>query len=187
MKFLFVGLGNIGIEYNNTRHNIGFDVVDELAQLKELKFESAKHGSIAEGKYAGKSFYLLKPSTYMNLSGRAVNYWLQELEVPLKNLMIVVDDLVLPLGKIRVRGKGSSAGHNGLKSIEEVFGHNKYNRLRIGIGDDFRPGKQIDFVLGKWTEKEITEVEISKKFASESLLYFMRHGLSPTMTEYNQK
>mgnify|MGYP000129659358 CR=1 FL=1 len=187
MSYLFIGLGNIGAEYSQTRHNIGFDVVYELARQKELSFESVKHGSMAEGKYAGKPFYLLKPSTYMNLSGKALNYWMQELSIPLQRVLIVVDDLALPLGKLRLRGKGSSAGHNGLKSIEEVLGHNKYSRLRFGIGDHFSPGRQVEFVLGKWEANEITEVEIATKFAADALLYFMKHGLNNAMTEYNQK
>lgn len=187
MKYLFVGLGNVGVEYEHTRHNIGFDVLDELAKHRELSFGLVKHGVMAADKFAGKQFYLLKPNTYMNLSGKAFNYWMAELGVPLQNIMVVVDDIALPVGKLRVRGKGSSAGHNGLKDIERVLGHNKYNRLRFGIGDDFSPGKQVEFVLGKWKEKEQTEVEIAKKFAAEALLYFMKHGLNNTMTHYNQK
>lgn len=192
MKYLFIGLGNIGEEYKQTRHNIGFDVIDELAKHKDIRtedltFQTVKHGNLAEVKYAGKSCYLLKPSTYMNLSGKAVNYWMNELEVPLENVVVVVDDLALPLGTLRLRGKGSSAGHNGLRNIEEVLGHNKYNRLRFGIGDNFSSGRQIDFVLGKWTPKEITEVEITTKFAADALLYFIKHGLNNTMTKYNQQ
>jgi len=187
MKYLFIGLGNIGSAYDHTRHNIGFEVLDQLAEQRELSFSPVKHGSMAVDKYAGKQVYLLKPSTYMNLSGKALNYWLQELSIPLQNIMVVVDDLALPLGKLRVRGKGSSAGHNGLKDIELRLGHNKYNRLRFGIGDHFSPGKQIDFVLGKWKLDEQVEVEITKKLAADSLLYFVKHGLNNTMTHYNQK
>jgi PTH1 family peptidyl-tRNA hydrolase len=187
MKYLFIGLGNVGAEYEHTRHNIGFDVLDELAEQRKLTFDAVKHGAMAIDKYAGKQFYLLKPNTFMNLSGRAFNYWMNELSIPLEKIMVVVDDIALPLGKLRVRGKGSSAGHNGLKDIEQTLGHNKYNRLRFGIGDTFSPGRQIDFVLGKWKENERTEVEIAKKFAADALLYFMKHGLNNAMTQFNQK
>ncbi len=187
MKYLFVGLGNIGVEYQYTRHNIGFEVLDELASTRELTFETVKLGAMATDRYAGKQLHLLKPSTYMNLSGKALNYWMKELRIPLQQVMVIVDDLALPIGALRIRGKGSSAGHNGLKHIEQVLGHNRYNRLRFGIGDNFSPGRQVEFVLGQWTDKEKVEMEISRKLAAEALLFFARHGLNQSMTKYNQK
>lgn len=146
MSFLIVGLGNIGAEYANTRHNIGFNVLDSLAGESNISFESSRLGSVAEYKHKGKKFFLLKPSTYMNLSGKAVNYWLKEKKIPIENLLVIVDDLALPLGTLRMRKQGSDGGHNGLKDIAETLGHNNYSRLRIGIGDNFGHGGQIDFV-----------------------------------------
>ncbi len=186
MKYLFIGLGNIGAEYNNTRHNIGFDVVDELAKQFDAPFKVEKLASIAEFKYAGKQIYLAKPTTFMNLSGKAFQYWMQQLKIELSNIVVIVDDLSLPLGKLRFRGKGSSAGHNGMKSIEQTLGNNNYNRLRYGIGNDFLPGRQIEFVLGKWKPNEETEVAIACKEAADALIYFVKNGLNNTMTKYNQ-
>jgi len=186
MKFLFVGLGNIGAEYENTRHNIGFDVIDELAKQHNVSFNNDKLASTAEIKYAGKTITLIKPTTYMNLSGKALAYWMQHKEVPINNVIIVVDDLSLPLGKLRIRGKGSAAGHNGLRSIEASLGNTNYIRLRFGIGNEFAAGRQIDFVLGKWKQEEQTEVAIATKEAADALLYFVKHGLNNTMTQYNQ-
>lgn len=187
MKFLIVGLGNIGVEYEDTRHNIGFDVVDYLAKEKEVEFSSKKLGAMAELKYAGKQLFLLKPNTYMNLSGKALNYWMQELKIPLQNVLVIVDDLALPLGTLRLRKKGSSAGHNGLKHIEQILGNNKYNRLRFGIGDDFNPGRQVEFVLGKWGTNEIVDVEIGIRNSADAILSFLKNGMDNTMTKYNQK
>ena len=187
MKFLIVGLGNIGSEYDQTRHNIGFDILDFIASEKRLEWEVVKLGSMTMLKYAGKSLYFLKPSTYMNLIGKSLVYWQNELKIPLENVLVLVDDLALPLGTLRLRRKGSSAGHNGLKHIEQMLGHQKYSRLRFGIGDDFKPGRQIEFVLGKWSSKEQTEVEIGIRKSAEAILSFAKHGMNNTMTHFNQK
>lgn len=187
MKFLIVGLGNIGAEYDETRHNIGFDILDFIANEKNLDWEVVKLGSMVLVKYAGKSLYFLKPSTYMNLSGKALVYWQNELKIPLENILVLVDDLALPLGVLRLRKKGSSAGHNGLKHIEQMLGHQKYNRLRFGIGDNFSPGRQIEFVLGKWSAKEVTEVEIGIRKSADAIFSFAKHGMNNTMTHFNQK
>jgi PTH1 family peptidyl-tRNA hydrolase len=154
MSFLIVGLGNIGVEYAHTRHNIGFDVLDAWAQASGVTFSTVRHGAITEVRYKAKPYLLLKPSTYMNLSGKAVNYWMQAEHFTVENILIVVDDLALPFGTLRLRKQGSDGGHNGLKSINEVLGHTRYARLRIGIGNDFGRGQQIDFVLSEWTAEE---------------------------------
>jgi len=187
MKFLLVGLGNIGTEYEHTRHNIGFDVLDELANQFDVSFSADKLASTAEIKFAGKIITLIKPTTYMNLSGKALTYWMQQKAIPLSNVMVIVDDLSLPLGKLRIRGKGSAAGHNGLRSIEESLGNANYTRLRFGIGNNFLAGRQIDFVLGKWKNEEQTEVAIATKEAADALLYFVKHGLNNAMTQYNKE
>ena len=153
-KFLIVGLGNPGDEYASTRHNIGFDVLDYLAKQKEGSWESVRHGWRTEIGIKGRKLILIKPNTYMNLSGKAVAYWMQQEKIPLEHVLIVVDDLALPLGKLRVRLKGSPAGHNGLKSIEATLGTDAYPRLKFGIGNDFPKGRQVEFVLGKWKPDE---------------------------------
>ncbi|MDX1905065.1 MAG: aminoacyl-tRNA hydrolase [Thermonemataceae bacterium] len=185
MKFLIIGLGNIGVEYTATRHNIGFMVVDFLATQKEITFKTARLGEIAELKHKGKQIYLLKPSTYMNLSGKAVNYWLQELKIPLENCLIITDDLALPYGKIRMRGKGSDGGHNGLKNIQEVLQTQNYARMRMGIGNEFAKGKQIDYVLGEFDEEERKNLDILLKKANEAIFSFCLEGLSIAMNKFN--
>ena len=151
-KYLIVGLGNIGAEYVNTRHNIGFKVVEKLAQLNAADFETKKLGDLASFKFKGRTFLLLKPNTYMNLSGKAVKYWLEKESIPLENLLIITDDLNLPFGTLRLKTKGSAGGHNGLKDVQDKLNTSQYNRLRFGISDEFAKGKQVDYVLGKWTE-----------------------------------
>jgi PTH1 family peptidyl-tRNA hydrolase len=184
MKFLIVGLGNIGAEYELTRHNVGFMVVDHLADEAGVSFQSARLANVADFKHKGKSIYLIKPTTYMNLSGKAVNYWLKELKIPVEHALFVVDDIALPLEKLRMKAKGSSAGHNGLKHIEETIGA-IYPRLRIGIGDNFSKGKQVDYVLSRFTEKEFEILPSILDNASKAALSFCTIGIERTMNFFN--
>lgn len=184
MKYLIVGLGNIGAEYHRTRHNIGFDVLDALAEELGVTFKPDKLGDIAEAKHRGRTLILLKPSTYMNLSGKAVNYWLQKGKITPDNLMVIVDDLNIPFGKIRLRGKGSDGGHNGLKDINGHIGGN-YPRLRFGIGDAFSKGKQVNFVLGKWKPEEQEELDTIIGQSVKAVLSFVSIGLARTMNTFN--
>jgi PTH1 family peptidyl-tRNA hydrolase len=186
MKYLIVGLGNIGGEYDNTRHNIGFDVVDHLAAEKESTWKVDKLGSIAVIKHKGRSITLLKPSTYMNRSGKAVKYWMDKLKVQKDNTMIVVDDLHLDYGKLRMRAKGSDAGHNGLKDIQQVLGGSKYPRLKVGIGNDFGPGQQVDYVLGKWSSQERETLPQIIQKASDMCLSYVSIGMNRTMNSFNE-
>lgn len=158
MKYLITGLGNIGYEYAGTRHNIGFDVVDRLCKELEGEWKGDHHGDLAQVRFKGRTLILLKPNTYMNLSGKAIRYWLQKEKVNVENNLVVCDDLNLPFGKQRLRAKGSDGGHNGLKSIQEVLATDAYPRLRVGIGDNFAKGRQVNFVLGKWSEDEAAEL-----------------------------
>lgn len=187
MKFLIVGLGNIGKEYENSRHNIGFTVLDAVAREFNVVFETKRYGDIAEIKWKGRTLILLKPSTYMNLSGNAVNYWLQTEKLTPENMMVVVDDLALDLGVIRIRSKGSDGGHNGLKNITQVLGTNNYPRLRFGIGNDFPKGFQVDFVLSRWTKEELNVLSARMEPAIESIKSFVTIGLERTMNYYNGK
>ena len=172
MKYLIAGLGNMGAEYDGTRHNIGFDVADALVKKFEASFSSDTHCNIARIKHKGRTLIVIKPTTYMNLSGKAVRYWLQKEGIPAENLLVVLDDLNLEFGKIRIRPKGSDGGHNGLKNIDEMLGNNNYARLRIGIGSNFSKGRQVDFVLGKWTGEEADKLgEITSK-SCEMVLEF---------------
>lgn len=184
MKFLIVGLGNIGAEYDATRHNVGFMVVDHLAEEKKASFEVSRLASIANIRHKGKNIHLIKPSTYMNLSGKAVNYWMQQLKIPLEKTLIITDDIALPLEKIRMRGKGSSAGHNGLKNIEETVGPN-YPRLRVGIGNDYPKGGQVDFVLNQFTEQEFEVLPKVIENAGKAALSFCTIGIGRTMNFFN--
>ncbi len=186
MKFLIVGLGNIGAEYELTRHNIGFLVADYLANEYSATFQTSKLASAASFKHKGKSIYLIKPSTYMNLSGKAVAYWMQELKIPKENILVVVDDLALPFGTLRMRPKGSAAGHNGLKNIEQLCGGQEYPRLRFGIGNEFGKGQQIDFVLSRFSNEEFKELPLVMDRAGEMILSFCTAGIAQTMTQYNQ-
>jgi len=184
MKYLVVGLGNIGEEYNHTRHNIGFDVIDALAKEFEVTFKTEKLGDLAEFRHKGRSFTLLKPSTYMNLSGKAVNYWMQKKKIQRENLLVVVDDLNISFGKLRLKGKGSDGGHNGLKDINQLIS-SKYARLRFGIGDEFSKGKQIDFVLGKWEEEEEEKLNELIATSKEIIKNFATIGIDRTMSQFN--
>lgn len=185
MKFLVVGLGNIGAEYELTRHNIGFLVADYLAEKAKVPFQISKLASTAQFKHKGKNIHLIKPSTYMNLSGKAVNYWMQQLKVPIENTLIITDDIALSYEKLRMRGKGSNAGHNGLGNIEETLGTNQYPRLRIGIGSDFSKGNQIDYVLGNFSDQERPQLPLIIETAGKSALSFCTIGIERTMNYFN--
>lgn len=184
-KFLIVGLGNPGKEYEETRHNIGFKVVEHLAAANGATFKEGRFGWVAEFKIKGRTFVLLKPNTYMNLSGKAIRYWLQAHKLEKENLMVILDDLALAYGRMRIRGKGSDGGHNGLKSIQETLGTDQYPRLRFGIGADFSKGRQVDYVLGQWSEEEAKSLgELCAKAASASISFGMA-GLPETMNKFN--
>ena len=185
MKYLIAGLGNMGAEYDQTRHNVGFEVMDYLAREFDAEFKTETLGDLAEFRHKGRTFVLLKPSTYMNRSGKAVRYWMQKLKIPKSRLLVVVDDINLPLGKIRLRGKGSPGGHNGLKDIDQMTGGNNYARLRIGIGDEFSKGRQVDYVLGEWSEAEKEALPNILKRAAETVKSFATIGLQHTMSQYN--
>jgi PTH1 family peptidyl-tRNA hydrolase len=186
-KFLIVGLGNIGSEYKNTRHNIGFDVLDFLAKEEGVSFSEGRLADVAQVKLKGKPIVLIKPTTYMNLSGKAVNYWLQQEKINIENLLVIVDELALPLGKIRINPKGSDGGHNGLKNIQETLNTTQYSRLRFGIGNEFSKGKQVDFVLGKWTDDEQQLLKDRIKLAADAIKSFAFIGLERTMNSFNTK
>jgi PTH1 family peptidyl-tRNA hydrolase len=185
MKYLIAGLGNIGPEYELTRHNIGFLTLDRLADREGLQFTTERYASHTEYKYKGRSLHLIKPTTYMNLSGKAINYWLQELKIPKENLLVIVDDLALPFGKLRMRGKGSAAGHNGLKNIEALSGGADYARLRFGIGDEFHKGQQVDYVLSNFDRNEMDELPELMDRAIDMVIGFSTIGIQRTMTQYN--
>ena len=186
-KFLIVGLGNIGAEYANTRHNIGFKALDFLAKKEGLSFENLKFGAVTELKLKGKTFFLMKPNTYMNLSGKAVKFWMDKENIPLQNVLIIADDLNLSFGTIRIRSKGSDGGHNGLKNITLIFNSQEYARFRFGISDEFKKGKQIDYVLGEWNEEEKAKLPERLEVASEIIKSFGLAGLENTMTAFNGK
>ncbi|MEL6656049.1 MAG: aminoacyl-tRNA hydrolase [Bacteroidota bacterium] len=187
MKYLIVGIGNMGAKYDNTRHNIGFDVVDHLAKAKEASWKNDTQGDVAQIKHRGRTFILLKPSTYVNLSGKAVRYWLQKEKIDKKNLLVVLDDLNLPFGKQRLRAKGNDGGHNGLKDIDRVTGGNNYARLRFGIGNEYSKGRQVDFVLGEWTDEEQEQMSDLIKYAADTVLSFGAIGINHTMNKFNKK
>ena len=187
MKYLIVGLGNIGDKYRNTRHNIGFMVLDALAKASNIIFSDKRYGAVANLSLKGRQVILLKPSTYMNLSGNAVRYWMQQEKIPLENVLIVVDDLALPLGTLRLKGKGSDAGHNGLKHIAATLGTQNYSRLRFGIGNDFPKGGQIDFVLGEFDDEAKKILPERIELADEIIKSFCLAGLNITMNQYNNK
>uniref|UniRef100_UPI0039A540AD aminoacyl-tRNA hydrolase n=1 Tax=Ornithobacterium rhinotracheale TaxID=28251 RepID=UPI0039A540AD len=186
-KYLIVGLGNIGEEYQHTRHNIGFMVADALAQKVEQKFKPSNFGEIIQFKYKGRPVTVLKPNTYMNLSGRAVSFWAKKENIPVENILVVTDDLNLPFGTLRMRGKGSDGGHNGLKNIQAELGTTQYPKLRFGIGDKFVRGAQIDYVLGEWSAQEQEQMAERLDKASDACLSFVFAGLANTMNTFNGK
>lgn len=188
MKYLITGLGNIGDEYANTRHNVGFQVLDALAGASNIVFDvNRRYGAVAEYKYKGRIFILLKPSTYMNLSGNAIRYWLQKENISIENLLVIVDDLALPFGTIRIRAKGGDAGHNGLKHIQQILGTNQYARVRFGIGNEFEQGRQIDFVLSAWTDEERKILPERHEKVTQIIQSFGTIGIERTMNFFNNK
>ena len=187
MKHLIVGLGNIGDEYRGTRHNIGFTILDAFAEASNISFSSGRYGDIAEGRLKNKQFILLKPSTYMNLSGNAVRYWKTKENIELENILVLVDDLALPFGAIRLKGRGSDAGHNGLKNIAQMLGTDAYPRLRFGIGNDFPRGCQIDYVLGQFTLDERQRLPQRVDVAVDAIKTYILAGLQTAMCDFNNK
>jgi len=186
-KFLIVGLGNIGDKYTNTRHNIGFKIVDEVAKEHQVSFETEKLGDVAKFRFKGRTFVLLKPSTYMNLSGKAVKYWMQKGKIPIENLLIVTDDLNIDFGTIRIKAKGSDGGHNGLKDIQEKLQTTKYPRFRFGVGANYSKGRQVDFVLSEWTKEEESQLIERLPIATKAVISFGTAGLNNTMNAFNGK
>lgn len=186
-KYLIVGLGNIGAEYANTRHNIGFKVLDFLAKQESLDFQTVKLGSLAEYKIKGRTLLLLKPNTYMNLSGKAVQYWMEKEKIAKENILIITDDLNLSFGTIRIKPKGSDGGHNGLKSIQQLLNSTDYPRFRFGISDDFKKGKQVDYVLGEWDEDEKIKLSERLEMSVKVIQSFALSGLGNTMSDFNGK
>lgn len=187
MNYLIVGLGNIGREYADTRHNIGFMVVEEVANQAGASWSLLKLAHYTEFKQRGRNVYMIKPTTFMNLSGKAVNYWMQQLKVPIENVLVIVDDLAIPFGSLRIRPKGSAAGHNGLKSIEMLCGGQKYPRLRFGIGDNYPKGRQVDYVLGPFDPDEQKELPALIEHAVKMIHSFINIGIELTMTNLNTK
>ena len=187
MNYLIVGLGNIGAEYHNTRHNMGFIVLDAWAQASNTVFSTGRYGDLAEIPFRGHKFILLKPSTYMNLSGKAVRYWMQEKNIPIERVIVLCDDLNLPFGTVRMRTSGSPGGHNGLKNIEEMLGSNAYSRIRLGIGNEYARGTQIDFVLGRLSEDELKQMENISVKVIEGIKTFVNQGAGKAMTMLNSK
>ncbi len=185
MKYLIIGLGNIGPEYELTRHNIGFLTLDQLADRFDVEFESDKLAFHCCFKHKSRTVHLIKPTTYMNLSGKAVNYWMKELKVAKENILVVVDDIALPFGNLRMREKGSAAGHNGLKNIEVLTGGDNYTRLKFGVGDDFHSGRQVDYVLSNFTKDEFAELPLKINKAIEMILGFCTIGSQRTMSQFN--
>ena len=186
-KYLIVGLGNIGEKYENTRHNIGFKILDYFASQENIAFETQKLGDMATYKLKGRTFIFLKPNTYMNLSGKAVLYWLTKEKIPLENLLVITDDLNLPFGSIRLKTKGSDGGHNGLKDIQHKLNTTKYNRFRFGISNAFSKGQQIDYVLGEWTDEEYSKLKERLEKSSELIKSFVLAGVNNTMNAFNGK
>lgn len=185
MKYLIAGLGNIGAEYEHTRHNIGFDVLNYLAADRQTVFAANRYADYASFSWKGRHFHLIKPTTYMNLSGKAVRYWLQQLKAGNDQLLVITDDIALPTGKLRLRPHGSDGGHNGLKSINELLGSQQYARLRFGVGSDFPKGRQVEHVLGRWKPEEEPIIQEKIKLAAEMVLSFGTVGIATTMSRYN--
>lgn len=186
MKYLIIGLGNPGAKYENTRHNIGFRVVEALAKEKEESFKTVRLGEMATIKHKSRILVLVKPNTYMNLSGQTVKYWMTQEKIPLENILVITDDIALPFGKIRLKGKGSDGGHNGLKSIQDLLNTNQFARLRFGVGSDFHPGQQADYVLGDWPTDEAKTLAERIEAAKACVLDFVSIGLGLTMTKHNR-
>lgn len=184
-KFLIIGLGNIGAEYAETRHNVGFKVLDAFATSEKSTFESARLGDVTTIKIKGKTLICLKPSTYMNLSGKALKYWMDKEKVPLENILVITDDINLPFGTFRLKTKGSDGGHNGLKDIQNVLQNSKYNRLRFGVGADFGKGRQVDYVLGKWNDLENEQLTERLDKSSKLIRSFVLAGINITMNQFN--
>ena len=184
-KYLLIGLGNIGDEYENTRHNVGFQVLNKLSEKQNFSFETQKLGDLGSFRIKGRSVLCLKPSTYMNLSGKSVKYWMEKEKIPLENILVITDDLNLPFGTLRLKTKGSDGGHNGLKDIQNSLQTVNYNRLRIGVGSEFNKGRQVDYVLGKWNEEEKGALPERLDRANELITSFVLAGVKITMNEYN--
>ena len=187
MKYLIIGLGNIGSEYKETRHNIGFKILDALANASNSSFKTERLGDVAQFKYKGRTIICLKPSTYMNLSGKAIRYWMQMEKIPQERILVITDELSLPFGKIRLREKGSDGGHNGLKNIQEVLGSQNYSRVRFGIASEFSKGNQIDYVLGEWTSKEKENISDRIEITTELVKSFLINPIQRVMSEFNGK
>ena len=187
MKYLIIGLGNPGEKYAETRHNIGFKVVEAFSSEQGGKFNLSKQAEVSEVKFKGRTVILLKPTTFMNLSGKAVNYWMQAEKIPRENILVITDDLALPFGKLRLKGKGSDGGHNGLKDIQATLNSQEYARLRFGVGSEFGKGQQVDYVLGEWTQEEKETLTERIKTATEFIKGFTTIGLGMTMTNWNNK
>ncbi|MBN1414390.1 MAG: aminoacyl-tRNA hydrolase [Bacteroidales bacterium] len=187
MKYLIAGLGNMGDEYHNTRHNIGFRILDTLADAFNITFMDKRYGFVSEYNHKGRKFLLLKPNTYVNLSGRSVNYWLQKASIPLENLLVIIDDIALPFGTLRLRPCGGDGGHNGLINISQTLGHQQYARLRFGIGNDYPEGFQVDYVLGTWSEEEEKKLPERIAVCHDIIRSFGLAGLEKTMNEFNNR
>jgi len=185
-KFLIAGLGNFDLEYAGTRHNIGFDIVDALVQKHGGSFAISRLAGVAEIKWKGKTIFCIKPTTYMNLSGKAVKYWMDKENIAIENLMVIVDDKALPLSRLRIRPGGSDGGHNGLKSVHEYLGTTEYPKLRFGIGDNFPKGMQVEYVLGKWKKEEVPLVKLKIEKAAEAIESFVIAGIERTMEQFNK-
>jgi len=186
-KYLIVGLGNIGDKYKNTRHNIGFNILDKIAKNEDVIFETKKLGDLSRFKYKGRTFILLKPNTFMNLSGKAVKYWQTIEKIPLENILIITDDLNLSFGSIRLKTKGSSGGHNGLTNIIELLQTQNFARLRFGVGAEYRKGSQIDYVLGEWNDEEQEKLSERIEISTKAITSFALAGIANTMSEFNGK
>jgi len=187
LKYLIAGLGNIGPEYHNTRHNIGFSILDAFAEASNITFMDKRYGMVTETRYKGRTFVLLKPSTYMNRSGLAVNFWLKKSKLSLNHLLVLVDDVALPFGTLRIRPKGGDGGHNGLAHINQVMGSSAYARLRFGIGDDYYSGQQVDYVLSRWTPEEEDQLPEKLNACIDIIRSFGTIGLELTMTKFNKR
>ena len=187
MKYLIIGLGNPGAEHENTRHNIGFKVLDKLANLSAISFSTDRYADVAEVKFKGRNLILIKPNTFMNLSGKAVNYWMQNTKIDIENMLVITDDISLPFGVLRMRKKGSDGGHNGLKNIQAVLGNSNYPRLRFGVGDDFSRGKQVEYVLDYFSDEDYTTMNNRMEMAVKMIQAFATIGIEYAMSDFNGK